>query len=218
MGPALKALGQLARKSKRAARIAEVGPEEFARAVSAAAPVQKGNMRIADMLTEYTPEEYAKMRTFLTRDAGSGYAIKDGDELVSVFSVPRGRGDLLSRDSVARGARRLDNFDVEGKLPELYGRAGFQETARFPYDPAYASELGDFVNATRPDVVMMGLDPNIARTLAGAYKPTGEDVGRMVAGTFKRTKAEERAAMRALAAMLGLPAGAAGIGYAAGRD
>jgi hypothetical protein len=203
---ALRSLGRVASK------IDAVDPADFARAVAEAAPIRKGAMQIKDMLTEYTPEEYALMRTFLTKDRGSGFAIKGGDELVSVFSGPRGRGDLLSREAVARGARRLDNFDIEGKLPELYGRAGFMETQRYPYDPAYAGELSDFVNRSQPDVVFMDLDPAVRQSLVGAYRPAAKDVERMVAGTFTRTAAEEAAARRALALMLGLPAGAAGVG------
>jgi hypothetical protein len=187
--------------------IRQVDADRFARAVAEAAPVQKGPMQIADMLTQYTPEEYAKMRTFLSRDAGSGFALKDGDELVSVFSAPRGRGEQLAMEAAARGARRLDNFDIEGKLPELYGKAGFRETERFGYDPQYADALSPYVNAAKPDVVMMNMDPAVSEALSRLRFAGEKDVRNIVAGgrgRISRNKnVQDAAALAALAALIG---------------
>lgn len=184
----------------------QVDPELFAEAVRRAAPTPKGEMKISDMLTLYTPEEYALMRTFLSPDELSGYAIKDGDELVSVFSAAPGRGRQLTEEAVLEGARRLDNFDIEGKLPQLYGGAGFRETERFPYDPAYASQLSPFVNAQQPDVVFMNMDPRIASELGRLRGAGREDLRRILAGgsgrmTRNRSAQNTAAATAALLAL-----------------
>ena len=189
----------------------QVDPRLFAEAVDAAIPVAKGPMQIGDMLSRYTPEEYGAMRTFLTPDRQSGYAIKDGDELVSVFSIPGGRGTALAQEAAARGARRLDNFDIEGKLPELYGRAGFDEVERYAYDPQYAAELSDYVNTVHPDVVMMNMNPAVAEALGRLRNPGVEDVRRIVAGGRGRITRNRRvqdaaaagSAAAALAALIG---------------
>mgnify|MGYP001590169327 CR=1 FL=1 len=57
----------------------------------------------------------------------SGYCV-DGGELRAVFSLVPGRGTILVKDAVFRGAERLDCFD--GYLVQLYRRLGFTETAR----------------------------------------------------------------------------------------
>jgi outer membrane protein assembly factor BamB len=66
----------------------------------------------------------------LTDDSRSGYAIRPDGELVLVFSLERGRGDLLVSRAVDDGAIRLDCFD--GYLPSLYARYGFVESHREP--------------------------------------------------------------------------------------
>ena len=87
---------------------------------------------------EYTPEDYSKMKVYLSSDGKSGYAIKGGDELVSVFSTARGRGKNLVEDAVKNGARKLDAYDIDGVLPKLYGDAGFEVKARYDFDPKFA--------------------------------------------------------------------------------
>lgn len=181
-----------------------VDSKKFSTAIQNASKVRKGDMVIGDMLTVYKPEEYAKMKTFLSKDGLSGYALK-GNELVSVFSIPGGRGEKIALDAAARGARNLDNFDVRGKLPELYERAGFLETTRFPYDPQYASELSPYVNKIQPDVVMMHMNPQIAAQLGLLRGARGEDVRRIVAGKNPRITRNRRAQdLTALAALAGL--------------
>jgi hypothetical protein len=97
----------------------------------------------------HSVEEYRGMRLYLSSDSRTGYAIKDGDELVSVFSGARGRGLDLVADAVGNGARRADCYaiplyegDEIGYLPRLYASAGLVEVARVEINPAYPSPEG----------------------------------------------------------------------------
>lgn len=195
----------------------EVEPKIFAKIIEEVRPVEKGAMRIGDMLSHYTPEEYAGMRTFLTPDKASGFAITKAGDLVSVFSKTRGRGEKLARQATAKGAKTLDNFDIQNVLPTLYGKAGFKETARYAYDPQYAAELSDYVNAVKPDVVYMGLDPEIARKLALLRFAGGEDVRRLVAGMNPRLSRNKYVQDAALAGLGGISTGITGA-YLSGND
>jgi hypothetical protein len=212
----LKALRFLGGRADDAVR--SVDPALFARIVEDVRPVKKGSMSIGDMLSSYGAEDYAKMRTFLTPDQASGFAITPTGDLVSVFSTARGRGERLAQQATAKGARTLDNFDIQNVLPSLYGKAGFKETARYAYDPQYADELSDYVNAVKPDVVFMGLDPEVARRMALLRFAGAEDVARVVAGRSPRVS-RSRAVQNAAAASAGAGAGAGALGgYLSTRD
>lgn len=131
----------------------DADPELFAKVVEEAR--QLSDAHKANIMP-YGVEDYKKMKTFLSPDQKSGYALKDLDELVSVFSKERGRGDDIVRSAVERGAKRLDAYDIGGKLPELYGRHGFKESKRLKFDPQYASdEVKDYLMKHKPDVVYM---------------------------------------------------------------
>lgn len=88
---------------------------------------------IKDNITIYKPEEYADMKCFVGPNNTSGYCIKKGDELVSVFSAMGSSGDALVKSAIKNGARRLDCFaqqDGEGGIKntglyKLYSRNGF---------------------------------------------------------------------------------------------
>jgi hypothetical protein len=198
---------------KALAKLAERGPvrpsnaDEFFRAITAAMPVKKGDIKIGDALTRYAPEEYAAMRTFLSPDKAAGYALKNG-ELVSVFSVPGGRGVDLAADAVRRGARQLDNYDIRGKLPELYGSVGFRETARYPFDPTLAEELSPGAFALAPDFVSMELSDRAIRELAKLRLAGKEDVLRIAQGgrgrVTRNKRAQDAAALLALASGSGV--------------
>lgn len=110
---------------------------------------------LASMVTSYSPEQYRQMGAipYLSADGQSGFAIKPDGELISVFSLVRGRGDELVEAALQMGARRLDCF--EPYLPRLYGRHGFQETDRYQWDDKYAPPLWDYARFGRPDVVVM---------------------------------------------------------------
>ena len=181
--------------------------DEFFRAVTAAMPMSKKDILIGDMLTRYTPEEYAMMQLFLSPDKQAGYALKGGDELVSVFSVPGGRGQAIAEDAVLRGATRLDNYDVRGKLPELYSSVGFEETGRYPFDPQFAGGLSAGARALEPDYVEMVLNPRVSSELSRLRGAGPEDLRRIVAGgqgrLSRRKNVQNTAALAALLSLLG---------------
>lgn len=66
----------------------------------------------------------------LSDDGLSGFAINEGDELVALFSLIKGRGEALVLAAIDAGAARLDCFD--GFLPRFYERFGFTEERREP--------------------------------------------------------------------------------------
>jgi hypothetical protein len=88
---------------------------------------------IKNNLSVYTIPEYSNMKCFIGKNNSSGFCIKDGDELVSVFSSQESSGNALVHEAIKRGARRLDCFakqDSQGNivnegLYKLYSRNGF---------------------------------------------------------------------------------------------
>lgn len=125
----------------------------------------------------YGEDEYRKMRLFTTEDGSAGFALKDGDEIVSVYSHggPQNRavGQALLATAVAQGGRRLDCFDTI--LPRLYARAGFVPVARLAWDDEEAPGGWDYdtyerFNNGRPDVVFMAYDPE---AVDSAYNSSG---------------------------------------------
>jgi hypothetical protein len=186
--------------------------DEFYDAVTRAMPVSKGDIQIGDMLTRYTPEEYAMMKMFLSPDKQAGYALKGGDELVSVFSTAGGRGKRIASESVLEGARKLDNYDVRGKLPELYGSVGFKETARYPFDPQFGQHLSPGAFNLAPDYVEMAMDPRVASELGRLRGAGVADLERILAGGSGRASRQrgiqnKAAASAALATLLGMGVG-----------
>jgi hypothetical protein len=126
----------------------EASARAFAKAVEEARGLRPD---VVENVSQYTPQEYSKMRTFLSRDGKSGYALKPtdkGDELVNVFAKEKGlgRGDKIVSEAVDRGAQTLDAFD--GYLPDLYKKHGFKEYHRTPnYEPGGP----DVVYMTQPN-------------------------------------------------------------------
>lgn len=118
----------------------------------------KRNAKISVTVDVHEPEEYLDCDLYLTENGRAGFAIKNGDELVSVFSYGGERaGDAIVAKAVEQGARRLDCFDIENRLPGLYGRHGFQPVARVRWDDEYAPDDWDYDRLGRPDVVAMAV-------------------------------------------------------------
>lgn len=108
-------------------------------------------------IVAYTLDEYVGTgaRLFLTQDGRGGFALIGG-ELASLFSLPGARyGDLLVQQAVELGATKLSCFDAVGKLPALYGRHGFKETFRAPWDDSLAPRNWSYDDWGRPDYVEM---------------------------------------------------------------
>jgi len=67
-------------------------------------------------------------RFMLTADGQSGFIVRNGGELIALFSTVKGRGHDLVQIAVQCGAEYLDCFD--GYLPKLYSKNGFMEVKR----------------------------------------------------------------------------------------
>jgi len=110
--------------------------------------------RVSEYLTSY--DSYEGFSCYLSQDEMAGFAIHDDTgELVSMFSVSDlYDGDYLASSAVSLGAQKLDCFDENGFLPNLYSKYGFRESSRIPWDDQYAPKnwRGDC-----PDVVYMDI-------------------------------------------------------------
>ena len=119
----------------------------------------KRNAKVSATVDVHEPEEYLDCDLYLAEDGRSGFAIKDKNELISVFSYGGVHaGDAMVVKAVEQGARRLDCFDTgNGFLPRLYGRHGFQPVARVRWNDEYAPDDWDYGRLGRPDVVAMAI-------------------------------------------------------------
>lgn len=85
-------------------------------------------------ITLYEVKDYQQMKCFLGKNNSSGFCIKDGDEIVSVFSSLGSSGDAAVVEAIKQGGRRLDCFakqDGQGGIKneglyKLYSRHGFK--------------------------------------------------------------------------------------------
>lgn len=91
----------------------------------------------------------------LSGDKTAGFALTAAGDLQNVFNNGSiaGAGKAAIVEAIARGARTLDCFD--GHLPTLYGKFGFVEIHRVPWDDQYAPAGWDYNRYGRPDVVFM---------------------------------------------------------------
>ncbi|MDO5531067.1 hypothetical protein [Sutterella sp.] len=106
--------------------------------------------------------ELKGLRLFLSPDGQSGFALKNGDDIVSVFSKKGSQAGLaVVHCAIAAGGRRLDCFNTI--LPEFYGSAGFIPVARVKFDRQWAPDgwnydLFDRFQSGEPDIVFMVYD------------------------------------------------------------
>ena len=133
----------------------------FHKAISQA---RKAMGRAGDAVYVYDKAEYAGMRTFVTADGKSGFAL-NGDDIVSVFtSAPGGNvAQSMLQLAVAQGGRKLDAFDIH--LPHIYSTSKFRVVARIPWDdsqapPKWSKRFWKEYNNGEPDVVFMIYDPD----------------------------------------------------------
>jgi hypothetical protein len=175
----------------------------------------------------YSPEEYAKMRTFLSPDKATGFAL-NGDDIVSMFNnKQRGEHHNVANSmldlAVQQGGRKLNAYDTA--LPHIYTRNRFHVTSRLPWDDAETPAGWDHqalakYNGGRPDVVHMVYDPlkhDFYNTREGAVAPDYTTAGKMQGQGVKTMKkridklkmfddkAARRAALNEKRAEMGLP-------------
>lgn len=129
----------------------------------------------------YDVDEYRDMRLFVTADGGAGFALKGGDELVSVF-----KGDTDAKRvahpmvhlAIEEGARRGDAFDTV--LPHIYGDHGLATVGRVKWNDEYSPEgwdkdlFRDF-NDGEPDVIFMAYMPDDTLGYAPGIGQTFDD-------------------------------------------
>ena len=85
----------------------------------------------------------SQCRIFLSTDRKCGFVIKNGDDLVSVFSGhEHNSGDAIVEAAIAAGARRLDCFNTI--LPAFYAAHGFRPVARLKFNRDYAPYDWDY--------------------------------------------------------------------------
>jgi len=106
---------------------------------------QNKNDLVKEFVHLYDKKEYSEMQCFLSTDINSGYCIKNDGDIVSVFSLVKGRGKQIMLDAVTNGGYKLDCFD--GYLTKFYSSIGFIE---------YKSEKNWDKNG--PDVKFMRLN------------------------------------------------------------
>jgi len=139
-------------------KYSEIDPETFKQLIDEVR--EMGDMYKANV-HPYSIDEYKQMKTYMSPDRKSGYAVKPDGELVSVHSREKGRGGELVKSAIKNKARKLDAYDIDNKLPKLYGEYGFDEIARDKYNPEYAEDL-ELLHKKRPDFVSMKYNPRKA--------------------------------------------------------
>lgn len=131
-------------------RWVQVSPEEFLEA-------RNQSTRLG-FLTPCEPLDLKEHLLMVSRDRRVGFAISPQGDLQSVFNNggPRGADADAVREAVALGARTCDIYD--GFLRGFYGRFGFVEVSRVPFDPTLAPATWDYTTYGTPDVVFMRRD------------------------------------------------------------
>jgi hypothetical protein len=127
----------------------------------------KASTKFGAQVSILSPEDYANARLFLTPDGKAGFAILNGNELVSLFnhrdSPYRGVSASLVMLGVQEGGRKWENFDTY--LSKIYKRLGFKEVGRYPWDEELKVSDWDYEtykkwNNGRPDYLEMEYDPD----------------------------------------------------------
>ena len=107
----------------------------------------------AGFLSYYSFEELVKMDLHLLENHNAGFAIKSGDDIVSVHnnSELRGLGSEFMRKAKEVGGARLDHFD--GFLSGLYRKHGFTDVYEvYQWDEQYKPEKWNYdsINILNP--------------------------------------------------------------------
>jgi hypothetical protein len=96
-------------------------------------------------LSYYSPEELTRMDLYLLKGHNAGFAIKEGDDIVSVHnnSGLTGLGKKFMRKAIEVGGTRLDHFD--GFLSGLYRKHGFTDVYEiYQWDEQYRPEKWNY--------------------------------------------------------------------------
>ncbi len=158
----------------------EASPEEFSKAFEAAFQ----GSPFAAFVNHYTPAQIREggMTPVLAAGGKAGILVRPhGDgriEPTAVFNTSgrRGMGLALLRRAVARyGANYIECFGPA--LPKMYGTVGFEDSARYPFDPKEAPPGWDYGRFDNPDYHIMALHGGHKRV--AAVDDSGMDLGRI---------------------------------------
>lgn len=112
---------------------------------------------------------------FLSEDGLGGVAVKPDGDLVSVFKHPDSKARMKNiLADASKYATKLDAFDIDAFLPQLYANFGFRPVARVAFNDEYAPPRWNFDDMGRPDVVLMVKDPDNVLGLPDATLYTDE--------------------------------------------
>jgi len=98
----------------------------FATAREESAKVREATSSVAEINQATNQHD----RFMLADDGTAGFIVKNGGELIAVFSTVKGQGRELIQIAKQCGAEYLDCFD--GFLTEFYAKNGFVEVKREP--------------------------------------------------------------------------------------
>ena len=135
-------------------------------------------------VTLYSPDEYAAMKLFLSKDKTTGFAIKSDGDIVSVFKHPDSPHKNVIDDIMPlakkHGGTKLDAFDPW--LPQQYGKHGFVEKSRLKFSDEHAPEGWNYERDGRPDVVFMKSDETPFKHKSAPYAKDYDEAVRLQTG------------------------------------
>lgn len=159
----------------------EVSAETFEEAIGKARAKIKNGRPVGLTVSQYPLEEYKTMRTFLSEDGLTGYAIKADGDFVSLFNVgAKGAGEQAILNGIwVNGALKLDAFAQvtddypKGFLNTKYQDFGFKEVKRQKWDAQYAPDGWDEAIDGTPDIVFMQVNEGTLRNVESTTRTTG---------------------------------------------
>ena len=124
----------------------------------------KESSRFGASVYVYPESDYQDMTLYVTDDGTAGLALRNGDEIVSLFSDGTNPNTTYALGSLAieDGAKYLDAFDTT--LPYIYKNLGFEAVSRIKWDDSQAPDGWDkktfaMFKGGEPDVVFMRHNP-----------------------------------------------------------
>jgi hypothetical protein len=124
----------------------------------------KESSRFGASVYVYPESDYQGMTMYVTDDGTAGLALKDGNEIVSLFNEGTNPNVTYALGSLAvqEGAKYLDAFDTV--LPSIYQDLGFEAVARVKWNDEFAPDDWDkktfaMYKNGEPDVVFMRHSP-----------------------------------------------------------
>lgn len=120
--------------------------------------LMKENSENGACVSLYSEDDYKSMSCYLFDNGLAGVAVK-GKDIVSVFKHPdsevRGFARLAIIQGIKAGGDRLDCYDIDGKLPTIYCKAGMIPICKIKFNRDFAPDNWDYDRDGEPDIVFM---------------------------------------------------------------